>query len=468
MKELATLSLAELAERIRKKEVSPVEATQSYLDRISAYNDKVNAFVTLTEKEALAAAREAEAAIRRGEYRGALHGMPIGHKDLYWTRGVRTTAGSRVLEHFVPTEDATVVARYREAGSVMLGKLNTHEFAYGPTNEHSMFGPTRNPWDLDRTTGGSSGGSGAAIALALCAGATGSDTGGSIRMPAACCGVVGLKPTYGRASRHGIFPLCWTMDHPGPMARTVRDTALMLQPIAGWDPKDPATSRRPVPDYAAALTERLDGVSVGVPTEYFYDRADPAVEAIVRAAMRKLADLGARVEEVTIPHITQAAAAALTIYLAEATAYHDDTLATRRDFYTAQVRGFLELGNYVLAKDYLHAQRYRQLLGRELARLFKQVDVLVTPTLPITATTIGQQMITVRGVEQTVFSALLRNTEPFNLTGLPALALPCGFSAEALPVSMQVIGRPFDEITVLRVGHAYEQATDWHRQRPSL
>ncbi len=468
MKEIFTLSLADLADRIRTKEVSPVEATQAYLDRITTYNSKVNAFVTLTETEALATARDAEAAIRRGEYRGPLHGIPIGHKDLYWTKDVRTTAGSRVREHFVPAEDATVVARYRAAGAVMLGKLNTHEFAYGPTNEHSMFGPSRNPWDLARITGGSSGGSGAAIALSLCAGATGSDTGGSIRIPAACCGIVGLKPTYGRASRQGIFPLCWTMDHPGPMARTVRDTALMLQPIAGHDPRDPATSRRPVPDYVRALTDALEGLRIGVPTEYFYDRADPAVDATVRAAVRKLSDLGARVDEVEIPHIGHAAAAALTIYLAEATAYHDDTLATQPELYTAQVRGFLELGNYVLAKDYLHAQRYRQLLGRSLARVLKQVDVLVTPTTPITATTIGQQTISVRGVEQTVFAALLRNTEPFNLTGLPALAVPCGFSAERLPISMQVVGRPFDEATVLRVGHAYEQATEWHRQRPTL
>jgi aspartyl-tRNA(Asn)/glutamyl-tRNA(Gln) amidotransferase subunit A len=468
MTDLVMLSLAEIGERIRRKEVSPVEVTRAYLDRITAYNGKVNAFVTITADEALAAARQAETEVQRGQYRGHLHGVPIGHKDLYYTRGVRTTAGSRVRETFVPEEDATVVARYRAAGAVMLGKLNTHEFAYGPTNEHSMFGPSRNPWDLERITGGSSGGSGAAIALSLCAGSTGSDTGGSIRMPAACCGIVGLKPTYGRTSRHGIFPLCWTMDHPGPMTHTVQDAALMLQPIAGHDARDPATTRRPVPDYAAALTGDVRGLRVGVPTRYFYDRADPVVEQGVRGAVRTLADLGAEVREVDIAHIEHAAAAALTIYLAEATAYHEDTLATRPDLYTAQVRGFLELGNYVLAKDYLHAQRYRQLLGRSIAAVFRQVDMLVTPTLPIMATRLWQQTITVRGEEETVFAALLRNTEPFNLTGLPALAVPCGFSPERLPISMQVVGRPFEEATVLRAGHAYQQATDWHRQRPSL
>lgn len=468
MMDLAGLSLVEVAERIRRKEMSPVEVTRAYLERITAHNGKVNAFVTVTAGEALTAARHAETEIQRGQYRGPMHGMPIGHKDLYYTRGVRTTAGSRVREAFVPEEDATVVAHYRVAGAVMLGKLNTHEFAYGPTNEHSMFGPARNPWDLERVTGGSSGGSGAAIALSLCAGSTGSDTGGSIRMPAACCGIVGLKPTYGRASRHGIFPLCWTMDHPGPMTRTVRDAAVMLQPIAGHDVRDPATSRRPVPDYTAALVGDLRGLRVGVPTRYFYDRADPVIERCVRAAAGKLGDLGPEVREVDIAHIEHAAAAALTIYLAEATAYHEDTLAARPDLYTPQVRGFLELGNYVLAKDYLHAQRYRQLLGQSVAEVFKQVDVLVTPTLPITATRIGQQTITVRGVEETVFAALLRNTEPFNLTGLPALAVPCGFSPERLPISMQLVGRPFEEATILRLGHAYQEATDWHRQRPSV
>jgi aspartyl-tRNA(Asn)/glutamyl-tRNA(Gln) amidotransferase subunit A len=349
----------------------------------------------------------------------------------------------------------------------MLGKLHTHEFAYGPTGESSMFGPARNPWDTDRVPGGSSSGSGAAVALGLCAGATGSDTGGSIRMPAACCGIVGLKPTYGRASRYGIFPLCWTMDHPGPMTRTVYDTALMLQPIARPDPKDPATVAREAPDYAAALTDDLRGVRVGLPSAYFYDRAEPEVERAVRAAAAKLGDLGADVREVEIPHMEHAAAAALTIYLAEATAYHDDTQVAQGALYTDQVRTFIELGNYVLAKDYLHAQRYRRLLGRSMVGVLEQVDVLVTPTLPITATPLGQETITVRGIEQTVFAALLRNTEPFDLTGQPALALPCGFSGEGLPISMQVAGRPFDEATVLRVGHAYQQATDWHRRYPT-
>jgi len=468
MTDITQLSLWEISDLIRRKEISPIEVTKAYLGRISELNEKVNAFVTLTEEQALDSATKAEKEIQKGAYLGPMHGIPIGYKDLYLTKDVRTTAGSRMHQDFVPDEDATVVKRLRKAGAVMLGKLNTHEFAYGPTNENSMFGSSRNPWDLEHIPGGSSGGSGAAVALGLCAGATGSDTGGSIRIPSSCCGVVGLKPTYGRASRYGIFPLCWTMDHPGPITRTVRDAALMLQPIAGYDPKDVTTVKREVPLYKSSLNGDINGVRVGLPINYFYDRANPEVEKIVRAAAEKLAELGAKVEEMDIPQIEHAGAAALTIYLAEATAYHDDRIAKDRDLYSEQVRGYLELGNYVLAKDYLHAQRYRTLLCRNMADVFKKVDVLLMPTTPVTATKIGQEAIDIRGVEETVFGALLRNTEPFNLTGSPALALPCGFSGEGLPVSMQLAGRPFDEITLLRVGDSYQQATDWHREHPKL
>lgn len=468
MTEITKLSVAQLSGLIRKKEVSPVEVTRAYIDRISKDNQKVNAFVTLTADEALTSARKAEAEIQEGHYKGPLHGVPIAHKDLYSTMGVRTTSGSRVHENLIPNTDATVVARYRDAGTVMLGKLNMHEFAYGPTNENSMFGPVHNPWNLAHISGGSSGGSGAAVALGLCAAATGSDTGGSIRIPSACCGVVGLKPTYGLVSRYGIFPLCWTMDHAGTITRTVVDAALMLQPIAGYDPNDATTVHRDVPNYSAVLGSDLKGLRIGISTRYFFDKADEEVDRITRIAIQKLAELGAKVEEVDIPQIEYSAAAAMTIYLAEATSYHDDQIHKDRSLYTDPVRNFIELGNYVLAKDYLHAQRYRTLLGRNMAEVFKRVDALITPTLPITATNIGQEMITVRGMEQSVFSALLRNTEPFNLTGLPALTVPCGFSQEGLPTGMQIIGRPFEETTVLRIGHLYQGATDWHNHRPDL
>ncbi|HIM45972.1 MAG TPA: hypothetical protein EYM34_06895, partial [Alphaproteobacteria bacterium] len=367
MSDITELSIAELAQGYRDKSFSPVDAARAYFARIAQHNDKINAFVTLCEEDALAEAKQAETEIAAGQWRGPMHGIPIGHKDLYQTAGVRSTAGSRVLENHVPDSDATGVARLKQAGAVMLGKLNTHEFAYGPTNDSSMFGPCRNPWDPTRFSGGSSGGSGAAVALRLCAGATGSDTGGSIRMPSACCGITGLKPTYGRTSRAGIYPLCWTMDHSGPMTRSAEDAALMFQPMPGPDGRDAAVADRAVPDYAAALDGDIKGLRIGVPTHYFFDRAIPEIAEAAQNAIAVLEGLGAEVREVDIAHIDHAAAAALVLYLSEGTAYHDDHIATIGELYTDQVRLFLEIGNYVLAKDYLHAQRYRTLLGHAMA-----------------------------------------------------------------------------------------------------
>ena len=466
MSDITELSIAELAQGYRDKSLSPVDAAKAYFARIAQHNDKVNAFVTLREEDALAEAKQAETEIAAGDWRGPMHGIPIGHKDLYQTAGVRSTAGSRVLENHVPETDATAVARLKQAGAVMLGKLNTHEFAYGPTNDSSMFGPCRNPWDNTRFSGGSSGGSGAAVALRLCAGATGSDTGGSIRMPAACCGIVGLKPTYGRASRAGIYPLCWTMDHPGPMTRSAEDAALMFQPMPGPDGRDAAVAERAVPDYAAALTGDIKGLKIGVPNHYFFDRAIPEIAAAAMAAIAVLEGLGAEVREVDIAHIDHAAAAALVLYLSEGTAYHDDHIATIGELYTDQVRLFLEIGNYILAKDYLHAQRYRTLLGHAMADVLAEVDVLCTPTLPITAQVLGQEAIDIRGATDSVFGAILRNTEPFDLTGLPALVVPCGNASDGMPMSLQIAGRPFNEAGVLKVGHAFQQASDWHQRRP--
>ena len=467
MSDITQLSIAELGAAFRDKALSPVEATKAYLARIAAHNDRVNAFVTLREEGALAEAKQAEVDIAAGNWRGPMHGIPIGHKDLYQTAGIRSTAGSRVLENDVPKEDATAVARLKEAGAVMLGKLNTHEFAYGPTNDSSMFGPCRNPWDTTRFSGGSSGGSGAAVALRLCAGATGSDTGGSVRMPAACCGITGLKPTYGRSSRAGIYPLCWTMDHAGPLTRSAEDAALMYQPLPGVDGRDASVADRPVPDYASALEGDIKGLKIGVPTHYFFDRAQPENDKAARDAIAVLEGLGAEVHEVDIAHIDYAAAAAMVLYLSEGTAYHDDHIATIGELYTDQVRLFLELGNYILAKDYLHAQRYRTLLGHAMADVLAEVDVLAMPSLPLTAQPIGQELIEIRGKTESVFGAILRNTEPFDLTGLPALVLPCGIGADGMPLSLQIAGRPFDEAGILKVGHAFQQASDWHLRRPS-
>jgi aspartyl-tRNA(Asn)/glutamyl-tRNA(Gln) amidotransferase subunit A len=469
MQPLHEQSVAELSRLIERRAVSPVEIATSCLDRIEACNAKVNAVVTLQAEQALAEAHAAEAEIGRGDRRSDLHGIPVAHKDLYWTRQLRTTAGSRLRADFVPDEDATTVARLRAAGMVLLGKLNTQEFAYGPTNEHSLFGPALNPWNLRCYAGGSSGGSGAALASRMLPAATGSDTGGSIRIPASCCGITGLKPTYGRTSRYGIFPLAWSMDHGGPMARSALDVAMLLQAIAGPDAKDPTTADREVPDYPVALTGDINGERVGVPRRYFYDRCAPQVEETVRQALQVLEDLGAKLVEIDIPDIEHSAAAAAVMYYVEATAYHDDEfLAGRGHMFTDRVRRFLELGNFILARDYLQAQRYRALLGRRVVDQWRQVDLIVTPTLPITATPLGQATVTTGYAEEPVYLALLRNTEPFNLTGLPALTVPCGFSSEGMPIGMQIIGPAFAETAVLRVGDAYQRATDWHERRPCL
>jgi aspartyl-tRNA(Asn)/glutamyl-tRNA(Gln) amidotransferase subunit A len=467
MTDLTNLDLVELGDAIDRGETSPVEIVDAFLNRIEANNGHYNAFVTVTGDEARAAATVSEREIAKSGRRGPLHGLPVGHKDLFATAGVRTTAGSRVLIDNVPDRDATMVARLSSAGMISLGKLNTHEFAYGPTGESSHFGPVRNPWDTRRISGGSSSGSAAAVAAGLLPVATGSDSGGSIRMPAACCGLTGLKPTYGRISRAGILPLCWTMDHAGPLSRSAMDAALILQACAGADVRDAASANRAVPDYRAAMTGDVSGLKIGIPRRYFFDRAQVEVVRGVEDALAILANLGAELVEIDIPYIEYASSAALAISLAEATAYHDDTLDDRGHLYTDQVRMFLELGDQLLAKDYLHAQRYRTLLGQSMGAVLETVDIIATPGIAITATEIGAANVDINGVEEMVFSALLRNAEPFDLTGLPALVLPCGFTAAGLSVSLQLVSAPFREDVVLNAGHAYQTATDWHRCRPS-
>jgi aspartyl-tRNA(Asn)/glutamyl-tRNA(Gln) amidotransferase subunit A len=467
MTDLTELDLTELAAEIDAGRASPSDIVDAFLGRIERENQSTNAYITVTGDAARAAAVTASNEIAAGGRKGPLHGLPIGHKDLYATAGVLTTGGSEVLSNNVPDEDSTVVSRLAEAGMITLGKLNTHEFAYGPTGEGSAAGPTRNPWNLERITGGSSSGSGAAVAGGLAPVATGSDTGGSIRMPAACCGLTGLKPTYGRVPRTGILPLCWTMDHSGPLARSARDAAMILQATAGADGRDAAAPERPVPDYLSGLGAGIPGLRIGVARRYFFDRAQTQVTDRVEDALNDLQKAGAILVDVDIAHIEHAAAAALAMYVAEATAYHDDTLDEGAHLYTDTVRMFLELGDQLLAKDYLHAQRYRTLLGQTMAEVLSDVDLIATPGIAITSTPLGQENVQINGTEEAVFGAILRNTEPFDLTGLPAMVMPCGFGADDnMPVSLQLVGRAFDEATVLRAGHAYQKATDWHRRRP--
>ena len=457
--ELAYATLGELGARFRRRELSPVELVRVQLARIEALDPSLRAFVTLTADQALADARAAEAALRRGAA-GPLTGVPVAYKDLYATRGVRTTAGSALLADWVPDHDATCVARLARAGVVVLGKLITHEFAFGIQFPGHRFPPARNPWNLDHIPGGSSSGSGAALAAGLVAGSLGSDTGGSIRGPAALCGIVGLKPTYGRTSRAGVVTLSWTLDHTGPMARTVEDVALLLGALAGHDPADPASSRAPVADYTAGLGQPIRGLRIGVPRDYFHDGLDAEVARAFDEALAALRGLGAVVEGVEIPHIWDSWAF-MAIMLAEAFAYHERDLRERPGLYGEVLREKMLAGALITASEYVQAQRLRARLADAMAGVLRRVDVLATPTTPAPAPTFAT-------VLDPGFPFARSNMAPFNMSGLPALALPCGFSARGLPLSLQLAGRPFDEATVLRVGRAYEQATDWHRRRPPL
>jgi aspartyl-tRNA(Asn)/glutamyl-tRNA(Gln) amidotransferase subunit A len=456
-------SLAETAEEVKAGAVSPVELTRACLDRIERVDRAVRAFVSVDPEGALEAAGAAEGEIRAGHYRGPLHGIPIGIKDNYDTFGVPTRNGSKVFADRMPEQDATAVVRLRHAGAVLLGKTTMSEAAWGVD-----FPPVRNPWDLRRNPGLSSGGSGAAVAAGLCFMAMGSDTGGSIRIPAGLSGVVGLKPTYGRASRAGVMPHTWSLDHVGPLTRRVEDAALVLGVIAGHDPRDPGSADLPVGDYLGGLKKGVRGMRVGVPREHFWERTEAGIEPVVRQALGDLEGAGARVEEVSIPHMAVALGAILVTEMASVTAWHDKYLKQpdRRASYTPEVRFLMDAGKFVLATDFLKAQRLRRVLTEEVRAAFQGVDVLATPTLPLSAWEVSQSHVEIAGEPEHVLHACWRFTYPWNLTGLPALSVPCGF-ADGLPVGLQLVGRPFDEAAVLRVGHAYQEATRWHERHPA-
>ena len=467
---LAFVSATELARMIAGKEVSPVEVVRAHLERITALDGSLRAFITLTAEEALAAAREAERAVTAGRPLGPLHGVPLGLKDLFDTAGIRTTGGSKILAERVPSADATVVRRLREAGMIVLGKLNMVEFAYGPEGLNVHYGHTRNPWDarVHRMPGGSSSGSGAAVAAGLVPVALGSDTGGSIRIPCSLCGLTGLKPTYGRVSRTGVLPLSWSLDHAGPMARSAADCALALGAMAGHDPADPTTSPRPVPDYAAALTGDVRGLRVGLLRPFFLESATAEVRAAVEAAATALGKAGAVVDEVGVPSVRHVAAAALAVVASEALAYHATWLRTRAGDYDPDVRRRLMLGAFVSGVHYVRGQQARAVIRREVDEALARHDVLLAPATPIPAPPIDARQTTLGDGPSDTRTALIRLTRPFNLSGHPACSLPCGFTADGLPIGMQVVGRPFDEATVLRVADAYQRLTDWHTRHPVL
>ena len=464
--ELTRLSIAEAGERLRRRTLSPVELAQAYLTRIQAENTVARCYITVLHDDALVAAAKAEQDIANGDYQGPLHGIPIALKDLIATRGIRTTCGSQILKDWVPESDATVAARLAKAGAILLGKLNMHEFAYGPTGVNPHYGTPANPWGRDRMPGGSSSGSGAAVAAGLCAGALGTDTGGSVRIPASLCGIVGLKPTYGRVSRAGVIPLAWSLDHIGPMTRTVTDAALVLQVLAGHDPADPSSAALPVPDYGRLLDGDPRGLRVGVVREFFFEHLHPEVRDAVEAAVRTLEGIGARVEEVRLSRIRHAGPATFAIITAESMAYHEPYLKTRAAEYGADVRARLLTGQFVLATQYLKAQRARQVLQADVDAALRHVDALLFPTTPIPAPRTDEREATVDGVRDDVRGWLTRCTRPINLTGHPALSVPCGLTAGGLPVGLQFVGRRFDEATLLRMGRAYETVSPLRHRRP--
>lgn len=465
MNELAFASVSELAARIRSRDLSPVAVVDALLARIERCG-VLNAFITVTADAARAQAASAEREIAAGRYRGPLHGIPVSLKDIIGTKGIRTTRGSRIFADHIPTEDATVTARLYHAGAVLLGKNALHEFAFGVTTNNPHYGPTRNPWRLDRIPGGSSGGSGAAVAAGLGPVSIGTDTGGSIRIPAALCGIVGLKPTYGRVSRHGVFPLSWSLDHVGPLTRTVEDAALVLQAIAGPDPRDPSTLGQTVPEFTSRLATPITGLRVGVLTDEYHREVADDVRAPFRAALDVLAERGLDLEDVAFPRANEARTAAATVLFAEAASVHERWLRDRAADYGVDTLALLQQGQFITATQYLRAQRVRTLIVNEVGTLLRRYAALVLPAIPVVAPAIGQPTVTLGGRSGETRGAVTRLVRLINLVGLPAITVPCGFGADGLPVGLQVVGRAMDEPTVLAIAHAYERATPWHTRRP--
>ncbi len=466
--ELYSLTIADVAALLRKKRISPVELTKAALTRVETLNPRLNAFITVTAERALREARAAEREIARGKYRGPLHGIPITLKDNICTEGVRTTAGSKILEKFIPPANAEVARKLSRAGAVLTGKTNLHEFAYGITTENPHYGPARNPWNLECIPGGSSGGSAAAVATGMGFASVGTDTGGSIRIPSALCGIVGLKPNFGRVSCKGIVPLAVTLDHAGPLARTVADAAIMLDAICECEKSQQAfykATRASLPMRGKKIQLRL-----GWPREYFFDRVDPEIKRAIETAAKVFQSLGARVEEIPLPHIADSVDPSTQIALAEALEYHESQgyFPARAADYGKDVRKRLEMGSAVRAVDYLRAQQAREQVRADFRDAFKRVDVILAPTVPIAASRIGEDAVTIAGQSQSVRGALVRMNRPANFTGFPVISLPCGFTQNGLPIGMALHGPQWGEAKLLQIAATYEHATHWHLRRPSL
>lgn len=458
--ELCDMTISELAPEIKSGRISPVDVTRSALQRIEKMEPHLKAYITIDHEAALKAARTAERKIKRGEHIGPLHGIPISLKDLYQTRNLRTTGGSKILQDWQPDEDATAVKKLREAGAIIAGKTNMHEFAFGGTTQNPHFGGAKNPYNLEHIPGGSSGGSAAAVAAGMCIASTGSDTGGSIRTPSALCGTVGLKPTYGRVSLYGVIPLAWSLDHAGPMTKCVRDAAVMLSAMAGHDPKDPCSVSEKVPRFERFLKDDVKKLKIGIEPSFCFGGADDEVEQAVRKALSLLERLGAKVVEVALPSIELTSAIASVIITSEAASYHELNLRNRPFDFGKDVRALLEAGAAFTAAHYLKAQRIRRIIQHEFAEVFKKIDLFALPGAAIPAPKIGAETVSIKGMETDTQMALLRYTCPSNLTGLPAISIPCGMSRAGLPIGLQLVGRAFDEATLLRAAFTFESNSE--------
>ena len=481
------MTLFELSEKLAKKEISSVEITKQYLERIKKLNPAINAYITICEASALAQAKTSDERRTEGKTLGVLDGVPIALKDIFITEGIRTTCASKMLSNYIPPYDGTTAHRLKEAGAVMLGKLNMDEFAMGSSNEHSAFGPVKNPWNLECIPGGSSGGSAAAIAADLCVATLGTDTGGSIRQPASLCGIVGLKPTYGRVTRYGIIAFASSLDQAGPMTKNVEDCALMLNHIAGYDPKDSTSLNIDTPDFARGLKKDIRGMKIGLPKEYFVDGMDPEISKAIKDAAKKYESLGAHIEEVSLPHTDYAVPTYYILAPAEASAnlarYDGVRFGTRNpdaknlmELYTrSRAQGFgpevtlrILIGTFVLSTGYydayyLKAQKVRTLIQKDFTEAFKKVDVLLTPTAPTAAFQLGEK---IDDPLKMYLSDIF--TIPTNLAGLPGMSIPCGFTKNTLPIGMQLIAPPLEEERLITAAYTYEQATDWHSRKPKL
>ncbi|MDM1768079.1 amidase [Acinetobacter sp. 226-4] len=466
-KDLLSLSVTELAQHIQTRKISSVDLTKLMLQHAQDCNAEINAYISFRTEKALVEAAQADAEIAQGQYKGIFHGIPMGIKDNIYLGGEVTTMASKIHENFISDDDATVIEKLKAAGAIIIGKLNMHEYAWGITNNSPHFGACHNPWNVEKIPGGSSGGSGAAVAAGMSTITLGTDTAGSIRIPSSACGLVGLKPTHGLVAKYGCFPLAWTLDHIGPMAKTVTDAAAMLKVIAGFDARDPTSKHVEIPDYVALLDQDVKGKVIGINEEYFFHQVDHEIENLIRKQLEQLEQRGAIIKTVSIPALKNAEYAELITSLAEAATIHHEDLQKCPDAFGDDIRLLFELGELPTAVEYLQAQQLRRELKQQFTDIFKEIDVLIAPTLPILPPDIGSATAKMNGEDVDLLNHIIRFTGPSNLTGLPALSIPCGL-IEGLPVGLQIIGPAFQEQKVFNIALAIEEQTQFNYKQPTL